>query len=76
MTPVAYARGSIVVDSDSKSGSMRVLLNLAIARLVDLKMSEPDSRFDLELAEWFSCRGGAWSGTAGELLVSLRTSVD
>ena len=26
--------------------------------------------------EWFSRRGGAWSGTAGELLVSLRTSVE
>jgi hypothetical protein len=39
-------------------------------------MSEPDSRFDLELAEWFSRRGGAWSGTASELLASLRTSGD
>jgi hypothetical protein len=39
-------------------------------------MSEPDSGFDLELAEWFSRRGGAWSGTASELLVSLRTSID
>ena len=39
-------------------------------------MSEPGSGFDLELGEWFSRRGGAWSGTAGELLVSLRTSVE
>ena len=39
-------------------------------------MPESDSRFDVELAEWFSCRGGAWSGTASELLVSLKTSGD
>jgi GAF domain len=43
---------------------------------VDLKMPEADFRFDLELAGWFSRRGGAWSGTASELLVSLSTSVD
>jgi GAF domain-containing protein len=66
----------MIVDSDSNVGTARVLPNLAIARLVDLKMPESDSRFDLELAEWFSRRGGAWSGTASELLVSLRTSVD
>ena len=41
-----------------------------------MEMFEPDSRLDVELAEWFSRRAGAWSGTAGELLVSLRTSVD
>lgn len=35
---------------------------------------ESDHRFDQELAEWFSRRGGAWSGTAGELLASLRSS--
>src|ERR1700730_8887717 len=39
-------------------------------------MSEPDSRFDPTIAEWFSRRGGAWSGTASELLASLRTSGD
>ncbi len=39
-------------------------------------MPESNSRFDLELADWFSRRGGAWSGTASELLASLRTSGD
>jgi GAF domain len=39
-------------------------------------MPEPGSGFDVELGEWFSRRGGAWSGTASELLVSLRTSPD
>jgi hypothetical protein len=39
-------------------------------------MPESNSRFELELAEWFSRRGGAWSGTAGELLASLRICGD
>jgi GAF domain len=39
-------------------------------------MPEPGSGFDVELGEWFSRRGGAWTGTASELLVSLRTSAD
>jgi len=39
-------------------------------------LPETDCRFDGKLAEWFSRRGGAWSGTAGELLASLRTSAD
>jgi hypothetical protein len=39
-------------------------------------LPESDYRFDRELAEWFSRRGGAWSGTAGELLASLRISAD
>ena len=37
-------------------------------------LPESDCRFDQDLAEWFSRRGGAWSGTAGELLASLGTS--
>jgi hypothetical protein len=41
----------------------------------DLTMAESASPFDLEFAKWFSHRGGAWSGTASELLVSLNTSV-
>ena len=39
-------------------------------------LSQSDCRFDRELAEWFSRRGGAWSGTASELLASLGTSTD
>lgn len=35
-----------------------------------------DCRFDRELVDWFSRRGGAWSGTASELLASLGTSTD
>ena len=41
-----------------------------------IMLAESDYRFDRELADWFSRRGGAWSGTAGELLASLRTSAD
>lgn len=37
-------------------------------------LPESDCRFDRELAEWFSRRGGAWSGTASALLTSLGTS--
>jgi hypothetical protein len=37
-------------------------------------LPESDCRFDRELAEWFSRRGGAWSGTASALLASLGTS--
>ena len=38
-------------------------------------LPESDYRFERELAEWFSRRAGAWSGTASELLASLRTKV-
>ena len=37
---------------------------------------QSDDRFDQELARWFSSRGGAWSGTAAELLASVRTRSD
>jgi hypothetical protein len=37
---------------------------------------QSDDRFDLELAGWFSMRGGAWSGTASELLASVRARSD
>jgi hypothetical protein len=36
----------------------------------------PPKRCDQELAEWFAAHGGAWSGTASELLAALRTRVD
>jgi GAF domain len=39
-------------------------------------LPQSDDRFDLELAGWFSLRGGAWSGTASELLASVRTRSD
>jgi hypothetical protein len=35
-----------------------------------------DDRFDEELAGWFSLRGGAWSGTAAELLASVGSRSD
>ena len=38
-------------------------------------LPESDYRFERELAEWFSRRAGAWSGTASELLASLRSKV-
>jgi GAF domain len=41
-----------------------------------MMLPESDCRVDRELAEWFSRRGGAWSGTAGELLSLLRTTAD
>jgi hypothetical protein len=41
-------------------------------------LPKSDDRFDEELAGWFSQRGGAWSGTAAQLLASIgaRSSVD
>ncbi len=39
-------------------------------------LSESDFRFDQQLADWFFRRGLAWSGTASELLASLRSSTD
>ncbi len=39
-------------------------------------LQESECRFDRELAEWFSRRGGPWSGTAGELFASLGIHAD
>jgi hypothetical protein len=39
-------------------------------------LPQSHDRFDLELAGWFSLRGGAWSGTGAELLASVRTRSD
>ena len=39
-------------------------------------LPQSDDRFDQDLARWFSSRGGAWSGTAAELLASVGTRSD
>jgi hypothetical protein len=39
-------------------------------------LPQSDDRLDQELAAWFCLREGAWSGTAAELLASLRTRAD
>jgi hypothetical protein len=39
-------------------------------------MSQSNDRLDQELATWFARRGVAWSGTATELLTSIRTGSD
>src|SRR6185312_14258827 len=39
-------------------------------------MSQSNDRLDQELASWFAQRGVAWSGTATELLTSIRTGSD
>lgn len=39
-------------------------------------MSQSNDRLDQELATWFAQRGVAWSGTATELLTSIRTGSD
>ncbi len=39
-------------------------------------MSQSNDRVDQELATWFARRGVAWSGTATELLTSIRTGSD
>src|SRR5216683_4572137 len=39
-------------------------------------LPQSDDRFDQDLVGWFSRRGGAWSGTAAELLASVRTRSD
>lgn len=36
-------------------------------------LPQSNDRLDQELATWFSQRGGAWSGTAAELLTSVRS---
>lgn len=39
-------------------------------------LPQSDDRSDQELAAWFYIREGTWSGTASELLASLRTRAD
>jgi len=39
-------------------------------------MSQSNDRLDQKLARWFAQRGVAWSGTATELLTSIRTGSD
>ena len=39
-------------------------------------LPQSDDRLDQELAAWFCLREGAWSGTAAELLASLRARAD
>jgi hypothetical protein len=39
-------------------------------------VSEAVDRFDRELEKWFALHGGAWSGTAAELLAALEPGVD
>ncbi len=37
-------------------------------------LAAPDDCFDQELARWFARHGGAWTGTASELLAALKAS--
>jgi len=39
-----------------------------------ITLPDSDDRFDQELAEWFSGRGGVWSGTAAELLAAVKSA--
>ena len=39
-----------------------------------IALPDSDDRFNQELAEWFSGRGGVWSGTAAELLAAVKTA--
>ena len=47
--------------------------NLTEHQLSSIVLPESDDRFDQELVGWFTRHGGVWSGTAAELLATVKT---